>query len=104
MRKNGTTVLPAQEEVTPRKSKTNGHNGAAAQYESSEMVLILEKMQAMRDGDFSVRLPGSWTGLSGKMADTFNEIAMANQRIAKELRRVGQVVGKEGQDPGAGQV
>ena len=60
------------------------------------MVLILEKMQAMRDGDFSVRLPGSWTGLSGKMADTFNEIAMANQRIAKELRRVGQVVGKKG--------
>ncbi len=96
MRKNGTPVLPAQEEVTPRRSKTNGHNGAAAQYESSEMVLILEKMQAMRDGDFSVRLPGSWTGLSGKMADTFNEIAMANQRIAKELRRVGQVVGKKG--------
>ena len=96
MRKNGTPVLPEQEEVTPRKSKTNGHNGAAAHYESSEMVLILEKMQAMRDGDFSVRLPGSWTGLSGKMADTFNEIAMANQRIAKELRRVGQVVGKKG--------
>ena len=96
MRKNGTPVLPEQEEVTPRRSKTNGHNGATAHYESSEMVLILEKMQAMRDGDFSVRLPGSWTGLSGKMADTFNEIAMANQRIAKELRRVGQVVGKKG--------
>jgi len=96
MRKNGTPTLPAQEELTHRKSKTNGHNGAVAEYESSEMVLILEKMQAMRDGDFSVRLPGSWTGLSGKMADTFNEIAMANQRIAKELRRVGQVVGKKG--------
>src|SRR6202522_988931 len=96
MRKNGTPTLPAQEELTQRKSKTNGHNGAVAEYESSEMVLILERMQAMRDGDFSVRLPGSWTGLSGKMADTFNEIAMANQRIAKELRRVGQVVGKKG--------
>src|ERR1700728_2904298 len=96
MEKNGTPVLPEQAEVTHRKSKTNGHNGAVAEYESSEMVLILERMQAMRDGDFSVRLPGSWTGLSGKMADTFNEIAMANQRIAKELRRVGQVVGKKG--------
>src|ERR1700727_852304 len=96
MKKNGTPVLPEQAEVTHRKSKTNGHNGAVAEYESSEMVLILERMQAMRDGDFSVRLPGSWTGLSGKMADTFNEIAMANQRIAKELRRVGQVVGKKG--------
>jgi len=96
MRKNGTAALPEQEELTHRKSKTNGHNSAVAESESSEMVLILERMQAMRDGDFSVRLPGSWTGLSGKMADTFNEIAMANQRIAKELRRVGQVVGKKG--------
>ena len=50
----------------------------------------------MRDGDFSVRLPGSWTGLAGKIADTFNEIVAANQQMAQELKRVGQVVGKEG--------
>jgi hypothetical protein len=35
-------------------------------------------------------------GLPGKIADTFNEIVAANQQMAKELRRVGQVVGKEG--------
>ena len=95
MKKNGTPALPEQEPAV-RKPKTNGHNSAVAEYASSELVLILERMQAMRDGDFSVRLPGSWTGINGKMADTFNEIAMANQRIAKELRRVGQVVGKKG--------
>ncbi len=95
MKKNGTPALPEQESAV-RKPKTNGHNSAVAEYASSELVLILERMQAMRDGDFSVRLPGSWTGINGKMADTFNEIAMANQRIAKELRRVGQVVGKKG--------
>ena len=95
MKKNGTPALPEQEPAM-RKPKTNGHNSAVAEYASSELVLILERMQAMRDGDFSVRLPGSWTGINGKMADTFNEIAMANQRIAKELRRVGQVVGKKG--------
>jgi HAMP domain-containing protein/CheY-like chemotaxis protein/signal transduction histidine kinase len=50
----------------------------------------------MRDGDFSVRLPGAWTGLPGKIADTFNEIVAANQHMANELKRVGQVVGKEG--------
>ncbi len=96
MKKNGTSVLSAPEELALRKPKSNGHNAVVAEYDPAELVLILERMQAMRDGDFSVRLPGSWTGLSGKMADTFNEIAMANQRIAKELRRVGQVVGKEG--------
>jgi HAMP domain-containing protein/CheY-like chemotaxis protein/signal transduction histidine kinase len=50
----------------------------------------------MRDGDFSVRLPGDWTGLEGKIADTFNEIVAANQKMSQELQRVGQVVGKEG--------
>ena len=60
------------------------------------MAVILAGLQTMRDGDFSVRLPGYWTGLAGKVADTFNEIVFANQQIAQELKRVGQAVGKEG--------
>ncbi len=50
----------------------------------------------MRDGDFTVRLPGTWVGLAGKVADTFNEIVAANQHMAQELKRVGQAVGKQG--------
>ena len=57
---------------------------------------LLRALQAMRDGDFTVRLPGDWTGLDGKVADTFNEIVAANQHMAHELERVGQVVGKQG--------
>jgi HAMP domain-containing protein/CheY-like chemotaxis protein len=62
----------------------------------SELTAILASLQTMRDGDFSVRLPGSWTGLEGKIADTINDIAAANQQMSRELQRVGQVVGKEG--------
>src|SRR6201987_1661513 len=62
----------------------------------ASMAVILAGLQTMRDGDFSVRLPGYWTGLAGKVADTFNEIVFANQQIARELKRVGQAVGKEG--------
>ena len=43
-----------------------------------------------------MRLPGDWTGLDGKIADTFNEIVAANARMASELERVGTVVGKQG--------
>ena len=50
----------------------------------------------MRDGNFTVRLPVAWTGLKGKIADTFNDIIAANERMAMELTRVGQTVGKEG--------
>ncbi len=60
------------------------------------LSVILAGLQTMRDGDFSVRLPGNWTGLAGKIADTFNDIVTANHQISRELRRVGQAVGKEG--------
>ncbi|MGC1619329.1 MAG: HAMP domain-containing protein [Candidatus Acidiferrum sp.] len=75
-----------------------GNNGKdhIAEISAPELSLLLSSLQTMRDGDFSVRLPGTWTGLSGKLADTFNEIVSSNQQIAHELRRVGQVVGKEG--------
>src|SRR5215470_18357791 len=57
---------------------------------------LLHALQRVRSGDFSVQLPGDWTGLDGKIADAFNDIVGANQKIAQELRRVGQVVGREG--------
>ena len=63
---------------------------------SPELAAILASLQTMRDGDLSVRLPGSWTGLAGKIADTFNDIVSTNQQISQELKRAGQVVGKEG--------
>src|SRR5688572_3208726 len=61
-----------------------------------EQKLLLQALQAMRDGDFDVRMPSDWTGVSGKIADTFNEIVAANAHLAKELDRVGQSVGKKG--------
>src|SRR5690349_15513403 len=57
---------------------------------------LLRVLQAVRDGDFSVRLPGDWTGIDGKIADTFNEIVAMNQHISREVERVGDSVGKQG--------
>src|SRR6187397_2958412 len=57
---------------------------------------LLHALQAMRAGDFSVRMTGDHIGIEGKIADTFNEIVAANQRMAQQLEHVGQVVGKEG--------
>ncbi len=58
---------------------------------------LLHALQAMRVGDFSVRMAGDRVGIMGKIADTFNEIVATNQRMAGQLERVGQVVGREGQ-------
>jgi HAMP domain-containing protein/CheY-like chemotaxis protein/signal transduction histidine kinase len=79
-----------------QKNKNNGSSVVVAQPASADLGVILAALQTMRDGGFSVRLPGSWTGMAGKIADTFNSIVAANQQMAEELKRVGQVVGKEG--------
>ncbi|MFV3131085.1 HAMP domain-containing protein [Niveispirillum sp. KHB5.9] len=63
---------------------------------SLDLDALLAGLQAMRAGDFSVRLPGNLTGLAGKVADTFNDIVAANQHMAQQLEHVGQVVGRDG--------
>ncbi|WP_442886462.1 HAMP domain-containing protein [Edaphobacter sp. HDX4] len=61
-----------------------------------DIAVVLDALQHMRDGDFSVRLPNHWTAIEGKVADTFNDIVATNQQMAGELKRIGQAVGKEG--------
>src|SRR5947209_19824112 len=63
---------------------------------SEELHELLHALQTVRVGDFSVRLPGSKVGLAGKIADTFNDIVAANQRMAQQLERVGESVGRQG--------
>ena len=57
---------------------------------------VLFAMQAVRAGDFSVRLPGDRTGLDGKFSDTSNAIVDTCERRSRELKQVGQTVGREG--------
>jgi HAMP domain-containing protein/CheY-like chemotaxis protein/signal transduction histidine kinase len=80
----------------PTHSNGGGTAIAVAESASADLSVVLAALHTMRDGDFSVRLPGSWTGLAGKIADAFNDIVGANQQMAQELNRVGHVVGKEG--------
>ena len=78
-------------------AKSNGARTPRVEEQAGqELGTILAGLRTVRDGDFSVRLPGTWTGLAGKIADTFNDIVAANQQMARELNRVGQVVGKKG--------
>ncbi len=74
---------------------TKGNNGGGA--DSLPRQALLHALQKVRAGNFSVRLPGDLTGIEGKIADTFNDIVMANERMAAELKRVGLAVGKKGQ-------
>src|SRR6188474_179836 len=82
-----TTGSPA----TPRKAREDSESNAL------DLGALLGALQSVALGDFSVRLPGDRVGIEGKIADTFNDIVAANQRMAEELQRAGKAVGKEGQ-------
>ena len=88
--------ISAEAGANPALEPGNGHTTANGGSVSADLSVILGALQTMREGDFSVRLPGYWTGLHGKIADTFNEIVSTNQQMSRELTRVGQAVGKEG--------
>jgi len=71
-----------------KRSQTNGSELDASQ--------LLTALMAFKRGDFSARLPDHWTGIAGKIADTFNDVIRTNQRMTQELERIVRVVGKEG--------
>jgi len=82
-----------------RKRKPNGHPAAAASVAVTadlDHQDLLDALNAMQSGDFSVRLPGSLTGVAGKICDAFNSIVAANERMAQQLEHVGEVVGRQG--------
>jgi len=95
-----TSRAQAHDELKPvvsPPSREHGLNGDdTSARETVDLQQLLHGLQAMRVGDFSVRLPRDQIGLAGKVADAFNDIAAANQRMAQQLEQVGHTVGREG--------
>ncbi|MDQ3439768.1 MAG: HAMP domain-containing protein, partial [Planctomycetota bacterium] len=57
---------------------------------------LLTVLVAVKKGDLSARLPDNKVGTVGKIADTLNDVIELNQKLAGELHRLSNVVGKEG--------
>src|SRR5206468_708992 len=82
---------PAREFKSASDGDDNGHpNG---ELDASQ---VLAALTALKKGDFKTRLPMVWTGIAGKVADTFNEVAELMSHSTEELSRISRVVGKEG--------
>ena len=80
----------------PLTKKTRRPNRAPSNGTDFDTGQLLAALMAFKRGDFSARLPEDWTGVPGKIADTFNTVIETNERMTRELERIGRVVGKEG--------
>src|SRR6266545_4173925 len=94
---------PSQAEPPPRKQRGAALAPAGNSRESSppeanglDEPRLLKTLMAVKAGDFSIRLPVDRTGMEGKICDALNEIISLNQRQARELERLSEVVGRQG--------
>ena len=74
----------------PRET-ANGQDGR-----DDQLHRILVAVVAFREGDFSARLPLTWSGIEGRIAEAFNQTIAQEERIAEEVTRLSVTVGKEG--------
>jgi HAMP domain-containing protein/CheY-like chemotaxis protein/signal transduction histidine kinase len=96
MQPDGNTLTEAGTETPPIPTLAEPHTNGGGDAAAFALRELLHALQQMRVGDFSVRMAGDQVGIVGKIADTFNDIVASNQRMAQQLERVGQVVGREG--------
>src|SRR5882724_11167369 len=80
----------------PLATKPRPRNRSTTNGSELDTRQLLSALMAFKRGDFSARLPEDWTGVSGKIADTFNAVIETNQRMTRELERIVHAVGKEG--------
>ena len=57
---------------------------------------LLRVLSEYRRGDFSVRMPSDLAGLPGKICDALNDTIARNEKLAREIERLSNVVGKGG--------
>ncbi|MDQ1373695.1 MAG: hypothetical protein QOJ09_1033, partial [Actinomycetota bacterium] len=90
------TVVSRQPAPSKNGGSKNGGSANGGGRDDAATRELLDALKAARGGDFSVRLPSRRAGLAGQVAVVFNDLMASNARMAKELQRVGRVVGREG--------
>src|SRR3954447_22737025 len=94
--KDAKTMNEAGSTAARRKAQRRAPVSPATSLTTIEAQQLLAALTALRQGDSLARLPVEWTGLQGKLAETFNDVVELNERMADELTRLRQKVGKEG--------
>src|SRR5436190_13467951 len=93
------SALPRAAKKVARKIKqrpSTGSEPTVLTLSDEEAAVLLEALVDVRNGDFTARLPVSWTDTRGRIADTFNDMVATQARLAQELERISFVVGQEG--------
>ena len=70
-------VAPNAADTMASLPKNNGKHKSSD--DALDLTVILASLQSMRDGDFTVRLPGTWVGLDQAAGATYKVTCRAVQ-------------------------
>src|SRR6202522_3466907 len=69
---------------------------SSANSSEARSQMLLAAMLALRDGDFSWRLPSDWADTEGRIAEAFNQTIAHEEGISREVGRLSMTVGRDG--------
>src|SRR6187431_969383 len=90
---NPTVTGKANANSNGSKQHKNGNAGSIDEIDSYELLRLLLEV---KEGNFSVRMPGDKLGISGKICDTLNGIIQLNEALVEELTKARQTIGLKG--------
>ncbi|HEY0981038.1 MAG TPA: HAMP domain-containing protein, partial [Schlesneria sp.] len=90
------TTASESENVVGQNVGLKEGRGNNSDLSDSHARALMQAMVAFRDGDFTVRLPSDWVGTEARIAEAFNQTIAQKQRIAFEVARLSNTVGREG--------
>ncbi len=93
-------TTPAQKKTKATKSSREKPGPAVSNQggveEQLELKRILGALRAYKRGEFDVRLPDHFDGVSGELCEVFNQLASGQQAFNQELSELHEAVGRQG--------
>ncbi|HWN89586.1 MAG TPA: HAMP domain-containing protein [Chitinophagaceae bacterium] len=88
-----TPIITGKANGNGNKNDKNGNAGSIDEIDSYELLRLLLEV---KEGNFSVRMPGDKLGISGKICDTLNGIIQLNEALVEELTKARNTIGLKG--------
>src|SRR4051812_40100276 len=79
-----------------RTAASSGNGSTNGSVDDGPLRDLLDALLAVKEGNFSVRLPERRSTLMGQIGAAFNDLVEMNAKSTKELARIGRLVGREG--------
>ena len=78
--------------------KTNGNGKDHKDEHEADLdnYELLKVLLEVKEGNFTVRMPGDKLGISGKICDTLNNIILLNEALVEELTKARNTIGLKG--------